>query len=95
MPHNNSRHRSGGILALLTSSLLLAAGAALARPDCDDWNTREFFEKAQATDVALGHSRESGNPRPVRITGKIQDQNCTTIKTQFLPPLFLEIVTTG
>jgi len=49
--HSNGRHRSGGILALLTSSLLLAAGAALARPDCDDWNTREFFKQATAADV--------------------------------------------
>jgi len=39
-------------VALLTSSLLLAAGAALARPDCADWNAREFFEEATAADVA-------------------------------------------
>ena len=50
--NSNGRHRSGGILALLTSSLLLAAGAALARPDCDDWNTRDFFDQATAADVA-------------------------------------------
>ncbi|MYF20185.1 MAG: hypothetical protein F4218_06100 [Synechococcus sp. SB0677_bin_5] len=55
LPHHNSngRHRSGGILALLTSSLLLAAGAALARPDCDDWTKgHEFFEEATAANVA-------------------------------------------
>ena len=50
-PNSNGRHRSGGILALLTSSLLLAAGAALARPDCDDWNTGGFFKVATAVDV--------------------------------------------
>jgi len=54
MPHSgNGRHRSGGILALLASgSLLLAAGPALARPDCGDWNTGGFFQQATTTDVA-------------------------------------------
>ncbi|MXY62047.1 MAG: hypothetical protein F4Y87_01095 [Synechococcus sp. SB0665_bin_28] len=53
LPHHNSngRHRSGGILALLTSSLLLAAGAAVGRPDCADWNTWDFFYQATAADV--------------------------------------------
>ncbi|MYF35718.1 MAG: hypothetical protein F4226_02670 [Synechococcus sp. SB0678_bin_12] len=51
-PNSNGRHRSGGILALLTSSLLLAAGAAVARPDCDDWPSRGFFRQATAADVA-------------------------------------------
>jgi len=50
-PNSNGRDRSGGILALLTSSLLLAAGAALARPDCADWNTVQFFKEATAADV--------------------------------------------
>jgi len=57
MPHNsNGRHRSGDILALVTSSLLLAACTALDRPaldrpDCADWNTVQFFEEATAADV--------------------------------------------
>ncbi|MCY3537847.1 MAG: hypothetical protein F4099_01970 [Synechococcus sp. SB0673_bin_10] len=55
--HNSSgRHQAGGILALLASSLLLAAGAALARPDwCGLYNEeslREFFEEATTDDVA-------------------------------------------
>ena len=36
----------------LLSSRRRAAGAALARPDCGDWNTREFFEEATASDVS-------------------------------------------
>ena len=53
MPHNsNGRHQVGGILALLASgSLLLAAGPALARPNCGDWNTWDFFYQATAADV--------------------------------------------
>ncbi|MCY4332736.1 MAG: hypothetical protein OXC96_09635 [Cyanobacteria bacterium MAG CAR1_bin_15] len=50
-PNSNGRHRSGVILALLTSSLLLAAGATLARPDCAAWNTEEFFNQATAAHV--------------------------------------------
>ena len=50
---SNGRHQAGGLLALLASgSLLLAAGAAVARPDCADWNTYQFFEQATAADVA-------------------------------------------
>ena len=50
MPHSNSaRHQAGGILALLASGfLLLAACAAVARPDCGDWTTKGFFEQAAA-----------------------------------------------
>ena len=49
MPHSsNGRHQAGGFLALLASgSLLLAAGAAVARPDCGDWNTSEFLKQPQ------------------------------------------------
>lgn len=64
MPHNsNGRHRRGGILALLASGSLLLASCApvdqasadqapVDRPDCDDWNTTEFFDQATAADVA-------------------------------------------
>ncbi|MXY18635.1 MAG: hypothetical protein F4Y52_01410 [Synechococcus sp. SB0664_bin_36] len=54
LPHHSStRRRAGGILALLASGVVaLAAGAAVASPDCADWNTREFFEEATADDVA-------------------------------------------
>ena len=47
MPHSNNsgRHQAGGILALL------ASGSLVARPDCADWNTPEFFEQATAADV--------------------------------------------
>ncbi|MYK06869.1 MAG: hypothetical protein F4040_03955 [Synechococcus sp. SB0670_bin_20] len=53
MTHNsNARHQAGGILMLLaTGSLLLASCAAVARLDCADWNTREFFRQATAADV--------------------------------------------
>ena len=57
-PNSNGRHRSGVILALLTSSLLLAAGATLARPDCAAWNTEEFFN--QATAAHVGHCISQG-----------------------------------
>ena len=59
MPHSSSGcHQAGsGILALLVSgSLLLAACASVtrapvARLDCADWNTKEFFKQATAEDV--------------------------------------------
>ncbi|MYE21244.1 MAG: hypothetical protein F4X84_02415 [Synechococcus sp. SB0662_bin_45] len=64
MPHNsNGRHQVGGILALLASGSLLLASCApvdqasadqapVDRTDCDDWNTRDFFDQATAADVA-------------------------------------------
>ncbi|MCY4172962.1 MAG: hypothetical protein OXF25_02630 [Cyanobacteria bacterium MAG CAR3_bin_5] len=81
-PHHNSngRHRSGGILALLTSSLLLAAGAALARPDCDAWNTSEFSEEATAADVgrcisqgADPEARDEGGHTPLHAAAAFSE----------------------
>ena len=41
-----------GCLALLASGVVaLASGAAIARPDCADWNTPEFFHQATAADI--------------------------------------------
>ncbi|MXW12312.1 MAG: ankyrin repeat domain-containing protein [Synechococcus sp. SB0668_bin_13] len=54
-PHHTAggRYRRGGILALLAAGVAaLAVGAAVIRPDCADWNTREFFEEVTADDVA-------------------------------------------
>ena len=60
MPHSSSGcHQAGsGILALLVSGSLLLASCAsvtrapVARLDCADWNTKEFFKQATAEDVA-------------------------------------------
>ena len=50
---HNSNHQAGGILALLASgSMLLAACAAVARPDCGDWTTKGVFEQVAVADVA-------------------------------------------
>ena len=53
MTHSSSgRYQAGGVLALLVSGVVaLAAGAAVARPDCADWNAPRFFKQATAADV--------------------------------------------
>ena len=54
MTHSSSGcHQASGILTLLASGVVaLASGAAVARPDCGDWNTWRFFEQATAADAA-------------------------------------------